>query len=100
MDLEQLARLNDAEKDRYVKLERMFDTPGWKIVEDWARQNAQQQMLRAAHATSWEQHQMATGARLVYETVASLRDTTEAEFTAKAEEALLNQSFEEESLNE
>lgn len=100
MDLEQLARLDDASKERYVKLERMFDTPGWAIIEEWAKTNAQQQLLQGAYAGTWEANRMAAGARLVYESVASLRESTEAEFVAKAEEALLSSEFEDELLNE
>lgn len=100
MDLEQLALLDDVSKERYVTLERMFDTPGWKLVEEWAKTNAQQQFHRAALAGSWEENRMALGARLAYEVIAGLRDSTEAEFIAKAEDAALNGQYEEEALNE
>lgn len=96
MDLEHLALLDDDQKDHYVKYERMFDTPGWALIEEWARLNSQQQFMRAAYAGSWEENRIALGARLVYEQIANLRNTTEAEFMAKAEQALLNTAFEEE----
>jgi hypothetical protein len=96
MDLEQLALLDDDSKDHYVKLERMFDTQGWAVIEEWARVNSEAQFQRAAFAGSWEENRIALGARMVYEQIRTMRDSTEAEFAAKAEQAVLNTVFEDE----
>lgn len=96
MDLEQLKYLTDDQKDKYVTLERTFDSKGWKIIEVWAQQRAIEEHHRAAMASSWEDHRVATGARLAYEQLANLRDTTELEFTQLAEQAMLNDTIEEE----
>jgi hypothetical protein len=96
MDLDQLNYLTDDQKDRYVTLERTFDSKGWKIVEAWAVQRAQEEFQRAGFAATWEDHQRATGARMAFEQLAALRDATELEFVNLAESNMLNQQEEEE----
>lgn len=86
MDLEQLNYLTDQQKARYSQLENMFETPGWKLVEDFANRNAEEQYQRAASARDWNEHRLATGARAAFITIARLRDTTEVEFAQLAEE--------------
>lgn len=100
MDLDQLNNLTDDQKDRYVTLERTFDSKGWKIVEAWASVRAQEEFQRAAMAGTWEDHQRATGARMAYEQVAALREATELEFLNLAESNLLNTIEEEELTHE
>lgn len=89
MDLNQLKYLTPDQKDRYVTLERMFEGKGWSVIEAWAKTNAVQQMERAAFAGNWEDHRMATGSRLVYEQIVNLRESTENEYVALAEQAML-----------
>lgn len=100
MDLEQLKYLTDDQKERYVTLERTFETKGWVIVEAWAKQRAIEQLERAAYASNWEEHRVATGARLAYEQIANLREDTEKEFTMIAETNMLNAQVDEELVHE
>jgi hypothetical protein len=84
MDLEDIQHLTDAEKDRYLKLERLFDSDGWKLVEEWATQQRENATARLVSATSWDQHRLLTGARLVYAELEGLRETTESTFASLA----------------
>jgi hypothetical protein len=100
MDLEQLKYLTPDQKDRYVTLERMFDSKGWAVVEAWAKQRATLEYQRAATASGWDDHRLATGSRLAYEQIANLREATEQEFVDLAEQAMLAEQENEELLSE
>jgi hypothetical protein len=95
VDLDDIQYLNDAEKDRYVKLERLFTSDGWSLVEEWAKQQRENATGRLINANSWEEHRVMTGVRAVYAEVENLRESTEATFAqiaaANKEAALLSE---------
>lgn len=96
MDLESLKYLSDEDKNRYMTLERMFQSDGWKVLMAWAVENHEQQMIRAVMAPSWEDHRIATGARLALEQVIRFEQTTEAEYQQRAEDAMLSAESDDE----
>ncbi len=100
MDLEQLKYLTPDQKDRYVTLERMFESKGWQVVQAWAASRAENEMRRAAFTGTWEDHRLATGARLAYEQFVNLREATEQEFVDLAEQAMLAEQEDEALDNE
>lgn len=83
----QLSLLTDEQRERYNKLESLFEHPGWQIVSEYAQAGVTSQGLRAVNAQSWAEHQQATGARLAFAQVASLPDVTDTEFANLAAEA-------------
>lgn len=87
----QLSLLTDEQRDRYSKLEKLFEHPGWKIVQEYAQAGVTSQGMRAMNAINWNEHQQATGARLAFAQVASLPDVTHTEFANLAAEAALAQ---------
>ncbi|SRR6266404_1432602 len=84
MDLEALKYLSDEDKNRYMVLERLFSQPGWKLVTSLMEQLALEARDRAAFAKSWDENRIAIGQGYGYNMVASLQDSTEAEFEQKA----------------
>jgi diphthamide synthase subunit DPH2 len=90
VDLEQLKYLTDDQKDKYLAYEKVFDQKGWGFILGWLQGQIQEQAVRAINASSWDDHRVATGARIAYEQLASLRESVEAEFIARAEENMLN----------
>ena len=90
MDLEQLKYLTPDQKERYVALERTFDSEGWKVIRAWAATQSSLAMERAAFASNWEDHRIATGVRLSFDQIVNLRDATEAEYVSIAEDAMLS----------
>jgi hypothetical protein len=92
----QLSLLTDEQRDRYAKLESLFEHPGWDIVKEYAQAGAVSQGQRAMNATSWPEHQQATGARYAFAQVASLPEVTYTEFANLAAEAASVQEEEDE----
>ena len=88
LDLQEIQNLNDGDKDRYLKMERLFEQPGWKLLTEWAELNEKAQKERAAFAQSWEENRISIGKTLVYQTVANFPSIIEAEYRdlAKKEE--------------
>lgn len=83
----QLSFLTDEQRERYAALESLFDLPGWKIVSEFLSASVTAQSTRALNATSWNEHQLATGARHAFAQVLHLPEVTEAEFASLAAEA-------------
>lgn len=99
----QLSLLNDEQRSRYNKLEALFEHPGWKIVEEFAQASAQQQAQRTLNANSWDEHRLATGARMAFAQIAALPEVTENEFAnlaAQAAQAQEDSDYDEISLLE
>lgn len=92
----QLSLLTDDQRERYAKLESLFEHPGWQIVQEYAQAGVASQAQRAMNATSWNEHQQATGARLAFSQVAALPDVTHAEFSNLAAEAAMVQAEDDE----
>lgn len=84
MDLDQIQHLTDEQKERYLQLERTFDTPGWKLVEEYAIQRANDATGRLLAAKSWEENRIFAGGREAFALFANLRESTESEFAALA----------------
>lgn len=80
MDLDQLKLLTDEQRDRYLKLEKLFGMPGWAIMEKWAEGNRDEARDRAASASTWEENRIAVGQRIAFDTFANLRRISEMEF--------------------
>lgn len=87
MDLEQLKFLTDAERNRYMVLERFFETEGWKMITEHAKAGSATQEQRMINAQTWDIHRYASGARAVYEQFVNLPEQIETEFTQMAEAA-------------
>lgn len=77
----QLSLLTDQQRERYNKLESLFEHPGWKIVQEFAETSAGSQAERSLNARTWDEHRLATGARMAFAQVANLPVVTENEFS-------------------
>jgi hypothetical protein len=87
LDLEVIKYLDDSAKNRYAKLERLFDSDGWKICVKLFGELAEMAKDRAANAQTWEDNRFAAGQRYAYTHFTKLEDVTEAEFQKLADEA-------------
>lgn len=88
MNLSQLQALNDAEKDRYMALGRLFEHPSYKFLMEWAQLNVNECLSRELNAPSWDTVLLQRGARLAYANLVNLETLTEAEFEGIAEERI------------
>lgn len=87
MELDQIKYLDDGMKNRYAKLERLFDSDGWKLVMLLCAEWSEQSKERAASAQTWEDNRFAAGQRMAYFHLTKLEEATEREFIQLAEEA-------------
>lgn len=84
LDLEQIKNLTPAQKDRYMALERMFATDGWRIVTEHVTGLANDAAERELNAVNWETNRVWHGARAALLQMANMQDVTEKEFAALA----------------
>lgn len=100
MDLDQLRFLTDAQKDQYMRFERLFDAEGWNDIEKWAQANGEEAIQRQLNATTWDQTLVARGMLVVFKMVRDLRETTQREYAHMAEENQLVAQAQAEEDNE
>lgn len=86
--MEIIKNLDDGQTDRFMKLEKMFESDGWTLIAEWAATQAEFAHNAAAYAGSWEENRMAVGSEKVYLAVAKLRDAVLQEFQGIAEAKL------------
>lgn len=86
MDQEQLNYLTPQQRERYLKMQSLFEQPGWAIVQEWAQVNIKDALERGANSHSWEANRIAWGERLVYEILAQMEDINEREYTTLADQ--------------
>jgi uncharacterized protein YbaP (TraB family) len=85
MDLEQIKYLPAELKDRYRKLEAVFNEPGWELIVELAMQRFEDARARQLSAQNWDAALLNRGAAHAYAMLANLRETTEQEFAAIAD---------------
>lgn len=85
MDLDQIKYLPDPAKDRFAKLERVFQSDGWPLIVEFAKQRAVEAQQRILSAGSWDEVVLYRGRLQVYAELATLAETTEQEFAQIAE---------------
>lgn len=86
MDLVQIQHLTDEQKERYMSLTRLFESPGWAIIKKWAEVNYEESRDRGASAGTWDANRIAFGERLVYDVVRQMEDITELEYSKLSEQ--------------
>jgi hypothetical protein len=84
LDNEQLNSLSAPERERYMELERLFASKGWKIVQTMAKSNAEGAFALGANASSWAQNREAFGNRTCWMTILNLEESTQQLFESKA----------------
>jgi hypothetical protein len=93
--VEILKHLTEDQRQRYLLLEKTFDSDGWPLIIEWATKRANECHSRAANANSWDDNRISVGAREVYLQIANMRDSTTMEFSKMAEANLLRASEED-----
>lgn len=83
LDLEQLNALPAADREQYMKLEKLFAQPGWKIVIKGALENVATAFRQAAYASTWDQNRAAIGNMSAWQSIANMEKDTQAGFIAK-----------------
>lgn len=87
LDNQQLNALAPVERERYMELERLFASKGWRIFIATAKDNANAAYAVGANASTWEENRVAYGNRMAWQYVLALEEATEQEFEAKAARA-------------
>ena len=88
LDTEQLNALSPGDRDRYMELERLFRSRGWKIVLAAANDNVNTAILVGANANTWADNRIAFGNRLAWQTILNFEESTEQLYESKAAKAL------------
>ena len=84
--IEIFKHLNDEQKERYLKLQKTFESDGWSLLVDMATTKGTDAFSRAAYASSWEENRIFVGQHIVYESFKNLKETVDAEFEQLAAE--------------
>lgn len=87
LDMEQIQYLTDTHKERYMMLQRFFESEYWPWLRAWAAENATDQLKRAGFASTWEANRLANGAMSAYLTLGNLETSVDNEFANYATEA-------------
>ena len=64
--------LGEKELDRFLKLQELFETPGWKLLQEYAQAQAFAALTAGAAAQSWEQNRVQYGMRLVWDDISNM----------------------------
>lgn len=84
---ELMSWLNDVERDRFVKLQETFETPGWKLIVEYANAQVIQHGIAGANAASWDDCLLHRGERVAWDRVAKLDTEFMNAFHLAAQEA-------------
>lgn len=87
LDMHEIQYLTDAQKERYMLLQRFFESEYWPLFRSWAAASANEWTLRQLNAASWDANRVALGARGAFETIGTLEEATDLEFANYAKEA-------------
>lgn len=87
LDNEQLNALSAIDRDRYMELERLFSSKGWKIVLAAAQDNANSAYAVGANASSWAENRVALGNRSAWQTIVNFEESTQTLYESKAAQA-------------
>ena len=91
MDLDMMEvykHLTDAERQEYAVLEETLSSAGWKLLVERAEKELLELMNYGANAPTWDENRTALGRRQVWMTIARLREATDFEYAAKAQERM------------
>ena len=76
--------LPDGEKERMRNLEQLFDSKGWKILEEWINAQYVQSRDNTLLAKTWADNRMAFGRLTVFGDLRELPERTTLEFEEQA----------------
>jgi len=79
--------LGEETQTRLRAFEQMFETPGWKLTQEFLEHRYKMQKLAVLSATSWEDNRVAAGMMAVLGDLLRLEESTAAEFESMALEA-------------
>jgi hypothetical protein len=100
LELDQLKWLNDPQKERYMFLQRFFESDYWDFFKSWATHGLQEADNRLLNAQQWDHNRLAMGARLAFMSMLNLEASTDAEFSQYAAEAAESVKQEDEVENQ
>ncbi len=99
MDLNQINLLPNTAKQKYMELGKLFESPAYRHLLEWAKQNAAEAQSRCLTASNWEQFVFNRGQQLAFDQFINLEDIVETEFSAIAD-SLAEQKAAEAELDE
>ena len=84
--MEMFKHLDDAEKEAYIRLQKVFDQPGWKDIIDEATREISDLERTAMYASNWEANRIAIGAIGSLERLIGYEQSTNNRFEGLAED--------------
>jgi len=79
--------LDDAALDRFVKFQELFETAGWRLMEEYANAQSNAAILAGANCLTWDENRLHKGARVVWDEIANAHATFMREFALMAADA-------------
>lgn len=86
LSMEDLNLLSNDDKNRYMVLERLFDSEGWAFIKKWSNANIDEAKQHILNASNWDQTLFARGALLAYDQFAKFEEISEAEILSTVEQ--------------
>lgn len=83
--MEILKNLTSDQAIRFGKLEKTFETDGWKLLVEWATTQSKLWRDRAALSESWDDNRIAVGKMAVFKEFITLEQSVTNEFEAQAD---------------
>jgi len=85
-----MLHINDTQRERFVKLQETFESPGWKLIVEWCDMKAMAALFSGADCKSWEDSREQHGRRDAWMQASKLADTFMNEFEMVAQAAVAN----------
>lgn len=82
-----MAFLDDVSRERFVKFQEVFETEGWKLIEEYANAQITVHGIEGSNGKTWEDVLLHRGQRLAFQVVANWHNEFMTAFEAQAQQA-------------
>ena len=80
LDLDEIQKLDPANRTDYLALRRMYESDGWRLFMQWLALQAGEQLRRQLSGKTWDDVLVARGGRAMCDVVASIENITEVTY--------------------
>ncbi len=83
-----MANIGEEALQRFVAFQELFETSGWKLIEEYAQGKSTVALYQGSDAPTWEDNRVAKGYRTAWDEIANLAAQTMNEFEQLAREQI------------
>jgi len=95
LEFDDLKLLNEAQKDLYMRFQRLFESDYWPLVVQHAQIKVNESVMRQLGATNWETVVESRGQSTAWSQVVSLQQEYDHLFDQMVEEAKMTKEIED-----